>query len=227
MPKPEKQKEAKKLRLKGESFKTIAKKLKVSPASIHNWCREIKLTLEQEERLKKKSFDALQKGRKKANENQKIKRLAEIEKFKKEGIADISKISEREFFLVGVALYWSEGFKKDSRLGFANSDPNMIKFFLYWLIKICGVPKESIRLRVGLNISHKNRIKEVENYWSKLTQIPISQFQKTFFQNFKWKKEFKNPENYFGVLRIRANQQRQLFRKIHGWVEGLKLNATG
>lgn len=227
MSKPEKQKEAKELRLKGKSFKAIAKKLKVSPASIHNWCREIKLTLEQKEKLKRRSFEAFQRGRKIASENQRLKRLTEIERLKKEGIVDVSKISKREFFLVGVALYWAEGFKKDSRLGFANSDPNMVKFFLYWLTKICGVPKESIRLRVGLNISHKSRIKKVENYWSELIQIPISQFQKPFFQNFKWKKEFKNPENYFGVLRIRANQQRQLFRKIHGWIEGLKVNATG
>ena len=102
----------------------------------------------------------------------------------------------------------------------------MVGFFLRWLTEICGVSKKDIRLRVGLNISHQMRIKEVEKYWSRLTDIPVSQFQKPFFQKFKWKKEFRNPNEYFGVLRIRANKQRILFRKIHGWIEGLKRSVS-
>jgi len=227
MTKLKEQKEAKQLRQQGKSIKEIAKKLSISPASVHKWCQGIKLTSSQKKKLEQKSFNALQKGRVKAAKNQRNKKLKEIKELTKEGIVDIGKLSKREFFMAGVALYWGEGFKKDSRLGFANSDPNMIKFFLKWLIEICGVPKESLRLRVGLNISHKKRIDKVEQYWVKVTNIPLSQFQKPFFQKFSWKKEFKKPEEYFGVLRIRANKQRQLFRKINGWIEGLKLNTTG
>jgi len=227
MAKPEKKKEARKLRRKGESIKKIAKKLNISPASVHKWCQDIILTSVQRKKLDQKVFKALQKGRRKVAQNQRQKRLKEIKELKIKGIEEIGRLGKREFFLAGVALYWAEGFKKDSRLGFANSDPNMVKFFLKWLIESCGVPEEDIRLRVGLNISHKNRIKEVEKYWSKLTGIPFSQFQKPFFQRFKWKKEFKKPEEYFGVLRIRANKQRRLFRKIHGDIEGLKQNMAG
>lgn len=222
MVKSKEKKETRKLRQQGQSIKEIAKELMVSPASVHKWCQDIKLTSQQRKKLDQKVFNALQKGRKKVAQNQKQKRLKEIEELKSKGIKEIGKLTERDFFIAGAALYWAEGFKKDSRLGFANSDPKMAKFFLKWLIEICKVPKEELRLRVGLNISHKNRIKEVEHYWSKLTGIPLSQFQKPFFQKFKWKKEFKRPNEYFGVLRIRANRQRKLFRKIYGWIEGLK-----
>jgi len=222
MGKPRERKEARKLRQKGKSIKRIAKKLSVSPASVHKWCQDIKLTPQQRKNLDQKVYDALQRGRKKVAQNQRQKRLKEIKELKIKGIREVGNLTTREFFLTGAALYWAEGFKKDSRLGFANSDPNMARFFLKWLIEICGVPRKEIRLRVGLNISHRNRIGEVENYWSKVTNIPLSQFQKPFFQKFKWKKEFKKPEDYFGVLRIRANRQRKLFRKIHGWIEGLK-----
>lgn len=222
MVKLEERKKAKKLRQKGESLKKIAKKLNVSPASVHKWCQNIKLTHQQRKKLDQRTFNALQEGRKKIAQNQRQKRLKEISELKTKGIKDIGNLTKKEFFIAGVALYWAEGFKKDSRLGFANSDPKMIRLFLKWLINICEVPKKEIRLRVGLNISHKNRLKEVEDYWSKITNIPLSRFQKAFFQKFKWKKEFKKPEDYFGVLRIRANGQRKLFRKIHGWIEGLK-----
>jgi transposase len=220
-------KKARGLRRKGESIKGIAKKLSVSPASVHRWCQDIKLTLQQRKKLNQKVFDALQKGRKRVAQNQKRKRLKEIEELRLKGIKEISNLNEREFFIAGSALYWAEGFKKDSRLGFANSDPNMIKFFLKWLIESCGVPKKDIRLRAGLNISHKDRIREVEKHWSKVAGIPLLQFQKPFFQKFKWKKEFKKPEEYFGVLRVRANKQRRLFRKIFGYIEGLKQNQAG
>lgn len=227
MAKPEKRRKARKLRREGKGIKQIAKMLNVSPASVHKWCQDITLTPLQRKLLDQKVFDALQRGRKKATQIQKQKRLKKTRRLKNEGIKEIGNLSEREFFIAGAALYWAEGFKKDNRLGFANSDPNMIKFFLRWLIESCGVPKKAVRLRVGLNISHKDRIKEVEKYWSEVTGISLSQFQKPFFQKFKWKKKFKNPNKYFGVLRIRANEQGNLFRKIHGYIKGLKQNRAG
>lgn len=225
MAKPKLRQKARQLRQQGLGVKTIAHKLGVSSSTVSLWCRDIQLTPQQIKELEKRAHDPFY-GRRLQNVlRQKQERVKKIEKLKNEGIKEIGKLNQRELFIAGAVLYWAEGFKKDSRLGFANSDPEMIKFFLTWLTKSCQVPKESIRLRVGLNISHKNRIKEVEKYWSDLTKIPLNQFQKPFFQKFVWKKEFPKPEEYFGVLRIRANKQLALFRKIHGWIEGLKLNV--
>lgn len=225
MAKPELKKKARQLRRKGLGIKTIAYKLGVSSSTISLWCRDIKLTPKQHKELERRYRDPYF-GRRKANIlRQRQKKLTAIESLKQIGIQEIGKLSERELFIAGVALYWAEGFKKDKRLGFANSDPAMIKFFLKWLISSCNVPKASIRLRLGLNISHKYRINVVEDYWSKITGISKSQFQKPFFQKFIWKKEFPDPSKYYGVLRIRANKQLTLFRKIHGWIEGLKKNS--
>lgn len=213
------------LRRAGLGIKTIARKLEVSSSTVSLWCRDIILSQKQYDTLMKRAHDPYY-GRRKDNIiKQMKKRLDTIERLKQEGIRKIATLNWRELFIAGVALYWAEGFKKDKRLGFANSDPAMIKFFLLWLIKCCKVPKHVIRLRVGLNISHKVRISEVEAHWSQVTKISLSQFQKPFFQKFVWKKEYPKPEEYFGVLRIRANKQLPLFRKIHGWIEGLKVNS--
>ncbi|OGF99210.1 hypothetical protein A2Y99_04495 [Candidatus Gottesmanbacteria bacterium RBG_13_37_7] len=217
-------KRAIKLRKKGYGIKTIANILQVSSSSVGRWCKGIVLTPEQIIELDRRyrdpyygrRFDHIRKVKKQKIEN--------INKLKNKGIQDIGDLTKRERFIAGVALYWAEGFKKDNRLGFANSDPKMINFFIQWLIRNCRVQKKDIRFRVGLNIGHKFRISEVEKYWSKITGITRNQFQKPYFQKFSWKKEFPKPDEYYGVLRIRVNKQLQLFRKIHGWIEGLKIN---
>lgn len=214
------------LRKKGLSIKKIAIKLRISSSTANIWLKNVKLTREQKERLYKNAHDPFFGKRKQHVLNQIKKKEREINKEKKLGIKDIGKLTARELFISGVGLYWAEGFKKDRRLGFANSDPSMIKLFIKWLTGYCNVPKDQIRLRVCLNISHNHRIKEVEKYWSELTEIPLNHFQKPFFQKFKWKKKYPNENNYFGVLRIRANKQLKLFRRISGWIEGLKLNGS-
>ena len=219
--------EARKLRKQGLGIKTISYRLNVSSSTVSLWCRDIQLTQKQLEKLNKRARDPYYGKRLDYLLKVQNRRIDKIEKLRQKGIKDIGSLSKREFFIAGVALYWAEGFKKDRRLGFANSDPTMIKFFLNWLIKDCKVPKKHIRLRVGLNISHENRIQEVEKYWSELTNVTLKQFQKPFFQKFVWKKKYPNPDKYFGVLRIRANKQLPLFRTIHGWIGGLKLNSLG
>lgn len=222
MAKLELRKEARQLRKKGLGIKTIARKLSISSSTSSRWCRDIKLSFAQTRELERRARDPFYGGRRENILRQQRKKLELIELLRQKGINRIGHVTKRELFLTGVALYWAEGFKKDKRLGFANSDPAMIQFFLRWLRNCCDVPKKDIRLRVGLNISHKNRIDKVEDYWSRITGISKRQFQKAYFQKFIWKKEYPKPEEYFGVLRIRANKQLPLFRKIHGWIEGLK-----
>ena len=216
---------ARKLRGIGFGIKTIAYKLDVSSSTVSRWCKDVKLSPRQIEILEKRARDPFYGRRFKNIQRQIKKRLDNIEKLKRKGIEEVGRITRRELFLIGIALYWAEGFKKDKRLGFANSDPVMIQLFIKWLTECCCVPKEQIRLRIGLNISHKKRVKLVEDYWTNITTIPTAQFQKPYFQKFTWKKEFPKPEEYFGVLRIRANKQLALFRKIHGWIEGIKRNT--
>lgn len=223
MAKPRLKIKARKLRTEGLGIKTIAHELKVSSSTVSLWCRDIKLTPEQIKELERRNHDPYYGKRLQYIQKQKEQRLQKIEKLKQIGMKEVGNLTTRELFITGAALYWAEGFKKDKHLGFANSDPDMVKFCLNWLIKSCKVPKKDIRLRVGLNISHTQRIKEVEKYWSDITGVSLEQFQKPFFQKFIWKKEYPNPNEYFGVLRIRANKQLILFRKILGWLEGLKV----
>ena len=217
---------ARKLRKKGESIKKIANLLKISVSTVSLWCRNVELTDKQIENLRKRQTDPFY-GKKLDYYLKKKKEFnLKLLNLKNEGINSIGKLSKREIFLIGVALYWGEGFKKDSLVGLATLDINIAKFFIFWLNKSFGITTKDLILRITANISYKNKINELGKYWSRELKIPVGQFSKPFFQNTKWKKEYENKDNYHGVLRIRVRRSIDLLRKIFGYIEGISSNIT-
>lgn len=217
---------ARQLRREGESIKVIAKNLKVSVSSASLWCKDISLTKEQIQNLQKRSTDPYY-GKK---AEYLIKKKEEFEKkvqdLKQKGIQEIGNLSEREIFLIGIALYWGEGFKKDHQVGFATSDPKMAKFFILWINKCFHISNEHLILRVTANESYKDKIKNIEKFWSDTLKIYLDSFSKPYFQKTVWKKQYENANNYHGVIRIKVRKSIDLLRKIYGFIEGISLNIS-
>jgi hypothetical protein len=88
----------------------------------------------------------------------------------------------------------------------------MIKLMMEWFRKVCRVPEE--KFRIGLHIHKLFCRKDVKNYWSKLTKIPLHQFHKTQIKPTSLRHR-KNPL-YNGTCAIRI-ESRDLFRRIKGW----------
>ena len=65
-----------------------------------------------------------------------LKREKRLKKcYKKEKKRWLS-FSKRELYIAGLFLYWGEGLKLlKSSISLNNTDPKVIKFYLYWLIK--------------------------------------------------------------------------------------------
>ncbi len=219
--KPEEYIKALKLRSQGKSLKKIAKLLGVSVSIVSLWCRNIKLTEEQIEKLKKRKIN-IRHLRHLAKLSH-LEKISRVNKLFKQSKAEIHPLNKQEFFLAGLALYWAEGFKtiKEGRLGFCNTDPTMIRFMLKWFNKILKVKKEELVLRAEFNESHRSRTNEIEAYWSKFTGIPLSQFNKPFYQHSTWKRDYSNKGIYFGVLRIRVRKSGELLNRMRGWISGL------
>ncbi len=157
-----------------------------------------------------------------AAERVRQKRIALIEKLRKEGAKQIGGLSARELLLAGTALYWAEGYRKgDGEFGFTNSDPNMIRFIIRWLKECCKVEMDRIHARICINAVHKNRIKEVKEFWGEVTGLPEGQFSKPTLINVASKKRYWNSDQYFGTLRVKVRRSTDLRRKIMGWIEGL------
>ncbi len=226
MAKSKKMLEARTLRREGKSIKEIAKSLTVSVGSVSSWCRNVVLTNFQIENLARRSTDPFFGKKQEYILKRKRETDNKIRNLREQGIEEIGKLTTREIFLIGVALYWGEGFKKDHQVGLANSDIKVAKFFMYWLLRCFSLTSSQLIFRVTVNASYKERIREIEEYWAQELNVSISDFSKPFFQNTTWKKEYENKEDYHGVVRIKVRKSMDFLRKIHGYIEGLARHTT-
>ncbi len=206
-----------KLRKKGKSYSEILKKVNASKGTISNWLRDIKLTKKQQKRLIKKSqkhlYDYAKKKQRKKKE--KIKRIT------KKSQKQLKNLTKNPLFLPGLMLYWAEGDKSEQGycVKFTNSDSAMIKFMMNWFRKICKVPEN--KFRISIQIHSLNCNKKVKKYWSKITNIPTSQFYKSYVKKTSLGQRKNKPYN--GTCAIRINDI-DLLRKIKGWILGFKKN---
>ena len=84
-------------------------------------------------------------------------------------------------FLAGVMLYWGEGEKqqKSSVLRLSNSEPEMIKIFNLFLIKILGLSPDKVFVWLLLYPDLVDSVQK--NFWSRATGIPVGQFKKSIY----------------------------------------------
>ncbi len=92
--------------------------------------------------------------------------------------------------IAGVMIWWSEGSKsrRDKRwknavsypIEITNTNPDLIKVFLKYLIEIVGVPSNKIKVQIQIHANDNQ--KELESFWSNQTGIPISMFNKTIIR---------------------------------------------
>lgn len=217
--------EARKLRSKGISVRKIAQELKISKDSASRWTRDIILTVEQLENLTQSKLKGGELGRLKGALIQKKRRLKLIEDSKILGIEMLASLSERELLIAGISLYWGEGRKKSRRVGFCNSDPRMIKFYIHWLQSYFNVKLEDLRGYIGINEIHFERESIVKQYWSEVTGILLSQFRKTYFKKAANKKVYENFNEHYGTLSIELIKPVPIYYKIMGLIEGLCMAA--
>jgi len=202
------------LRKSGKSYSEIRKQVKVSKGTLSLWLRDIKLTPEQEKRLyvtllRKNAYRLA-----KANQRKRIEKTKKIIGAARE---EVKSLMKNPLFLSGLMLYWAEGDKSEETemVKFTNSDPVMIKLMMKWFREICKVPEKKFRITLHIHKLHCR--KGIENYWSKLTNIPQSQFYKTQIKPTSLRQR-KN-RLYNGTCAIRI-ENRDLFRRIKGWKLG-------
>lgn len=224
MSKQTKHDEALILRKKGHSINSIANILSVSRGSVSFWCKDIKLTEKQIQQIAEKSNHHATLSLLKSSEKQRQTRQKNIKEMTLLGIKEVGLLSLRDIHMVGLGLYWGEGYKKGNQeLGFTNSDPVMINFYIHWLKQVYHIEKNNLILRVSINKLHESRIHLVIKYWSELTKIPISQFTKTSLINTTSKKVYQNSSIHYGTLRVKVRKGTELRRKILGSLSALKI----
>ncbi|MFJ9811503.1 hypothetical protein ACIRTB_25100 [Streptomyces sp. NPDC101158] len=204
---------ARELRLEGRTYDQIQVELGCSKSSISLWVRDLpkperKRTREEASAIGRRGWEARLRIRE--EERQRTKEAAARE---------VGPLSDRELFLIGVALYWSEGTKdkeyaRRERVVFVNSDPDMIRTFLSWL-DLIGVDRA--RHTYHLMIHETADVTGAEHFWADLTGGGPERFGKTTLKRHAPRTARKNvADAYRGCLVVRVRGSADLYRRIEG-----------
>lgn len=219
-----------KLRLEGKSYSQIEKDLGVSRSTQSSWFSRLVLSEDAQKKInlrKGKGTEALLKrNRLQTKIAQDRARTA-----RKEALACIGKLSDREKMLVGAALYWAEGYKRprhdhlgrerfSHEISLTNADPYLIESFMVYADAVLRIPVQKMKLELRL-FAHQNE-NEVRKYWSDILKIPDSQIRvfrvKESISSLR-KKPFDRL--LYGVAQLRIADSAN-FHVLMGHIEGLK-----
>lgn len=211
----------------GKAYSQILVEIPVAKSTLSLWLRSVGLSIPQKQKITElrrmaQKQGALARKQKRINLQKEIFARSESE---------IGTISIRELWLIGTALYWAEGTKEKEYdpghpTSFSNSDPRMISLFLTWLERCVNVDKSRIICSIYIHESHRKNIEKVLDYWSKSTNIPASQFTKTYFKKIKVNTKRHNTGSlYYGLLRVTIRESSTLNRQITGWTRGIVKNC--
>ncbi|MFD4690457.1 hypothetical protein [Streptomyces sp. NPDC058463] len=208
---------ARELRLQGMTYDAIQVELGCSKSSISLWVRDLPKppprTREDASAIARRGWEATLQ-----------RREVERRRTKEAARQETATLSERELFLVGVGLYWAEGtkskpYRRQERVSFINSDPDMISVYLAWL-RLLGFTSEQLRFHV--HIHETADIPEAERFWAQHVDADAARFGKTSVKKHQPRTNRKNVgENYRGCLVIHVLQSAELYRRIEGWWYGI------
>ncbi|MGW2418098.1 helix-turn-helix domain-containing protein [Streptomyces sp. NPDC001709] len=213
---------ARKLRLQGWTYDQIEAELGCSRSSVSLWVRDLprpepQYTPEEQRALMQEGL-----ARRRATEREKL------EETKVAALREVGELTDRELFMVGIALYWAEGAKskpydRRERAVFVNSDPGVIKAYLAWL-DLLEVDRE--RLNFRLLIHESADVDAAHRFWAAAADIDTSVFAKPTLKKHNPKTVRKNTgDDYHGCLVIGVARSAHLYNRIEGWWAGIVAQA--
>jgi transcriptional regulator with XRE-family HTH domain len=206
-------KRARKLRREeGRSVKELAALLGVSRSSISLWVRDIDLTLEQREALRRRMGARIDGSRANA-----VVALERRRRFQRAGRARAKRGGL--LHMAGCMLFWAEGSRSRNTVDFVNSDPAMVRFFLRFLRSCYGVPDSKVSVTCNLFADHEDRQREIEDFWLKLAELPRSRLRKTAVNRYsKYSQKKRSNKLPYGTCRVSVCDT-ELVQNLYGAIQ--------
>jgi transposase len=212
---------ARELRAEGWLLREIAEELGVAPKTAYVWCKGIPVppravhgrSAEETRAMARAYWDA-------ERQRRDVVRQECIDAHRRR----VGRLTDHQLALVVATAYWCEGSKskpwrREERLVFINSDPDLIRLFVRWLASR-GVGLD--RCRVSLSIHESGDLEGSTAYWAKALGADASSFAKPSLKRHNPKTVRKNiGVEYRGCLAISVRQSRDLYREIEGLWRGV------
>lgn len=172
-------KDARVYRTCGFSLNEISQKFEISKSTASLWTKEAVLNAYGKARVRSLAKSYQNKSAEISHKN-KLKRL-QIADIEAQTLLD-NGINKLELAALAV-MYWCEGSKDDRRVVFTNSDPNLVATFVNLFRLIFRIDESRLRIKVHIHDYHNEE--EILQFWSKVTNIPLDQFNKSFLKESK------------------------------------------
>lgn len=106
-------------------------------------------------------------------------------------------------FGLGLGIYWGEGLKRGKgAVRLTNTDPRMVKKFILFLEKFCGIDRNKLRFSIQI-FSDISKEKSID-YWMKELDVKKEQFYKTIISQVRGEGTYKYKSEY-GVIIVYFN----------------------
>lgn len=176
------------------SYSEIRKRLDVAKSTLSYWLREFPLSEERILELRRQGWKRGEASRERfrntMRKKQEIKNKAVYECYRKK----FKNLSEENFFIAGLMLYLGEGDKRNyAQTALSNTDPNIIKFFIKWLVQFFDV--ERAALKIQLHLYENMDIEKEEQFWRNALNLPKEQFYNSAIRKLK-KASFSYKESF-------------------------------
>lgn len=156
-------------------YGTIAKQLSVSKGTLSRWLKDLPLSSERVLELRREGWSRGEAKREVFRQTMRKKRDARENALYGQIKNKFNKIQKQSLFVAGLMLYQAEGDKKDNyHIGLANTDAEIIKFFLWWLEMFLNISRS--RIRMQLHLYEDMDLSTEKKYWQKETGLPERQF---------------------------------------------------
>jgi transcriptional regulator with XRE-family HTH domain len=209
---------ARELRLQGLDYEEIVAKLGVSKSSVSLWVRDLRRPPRvAPERCAEHTAEQIRRYW----ATERPVRAARRATASAAAAASIGGLTDREILVAGAVAYWCEGAKNKphrrvDRVTFANSDPELVSFFLLFL-DTAGIARSDLAFQ--LQIHESADVESATRFWLALTGARPEQFGKVYLKPHNPLTTRKNTgDRYHGCLRIDVRRSCFLYRKIEGWV---------
>ncbi|MFA6295496.1 MAG: hypothetical protein WC666_03685 [Candidatus Paceibacterota bacterium] len=190
------------LRSKGKTYSEIncVLRKKISKSTLSYWLQNINLSKSVKEKVRSKNIEHLNRIRLKALNTLKKSRNNYFRRIKADNFTLKKIINNKDICKIALSmLYLGEGSKRGGSLTFCNSNPYIIQLFLY-LLRNCYNLDER-KFRCTLQCRADQDIEQLQDYWSKITNLDKDLFNKPQVDKRSFgKKTLK--DDYKGVCRL-------------------------
>jgi transposase-like protein len=205
--------EARKLRKEeGRSVRELAALLGVSRSSISLWVRDIELTTEQSQALRRRMGGRIDGSR--VNAMRALERRRREQAWGKEAAR-----AGDAMHAAGCMLFWAEGSRERNAVRFTNSDPAMVAFFLNFLRRSFGIADEKVAVTCNLFADHLERQREIEDFWLAELGLTRSNLRKSTVNRYsKYSQKKRRNKLPYGTCRLSVCDTR-LAQHIYGAIQ--------